>query len=556
MMKRDIALLADSDYDVVVAGGGIHGAAIFYRLAAAGLRVALVERDDFCGATSANSLKILHGGLRYLQHANIKRMRESINSRKDFMQMAPQLIEPMPCIMPTCGLGMQGRPVMGIAMLLFDLISWDRNQGAPARNRVGRSRLLSRNECLRIAPGIDPAALSGAALWHDDLITDTERMTLAFVKAGCAAGGVAANYVTVRKFSREKNRITGIEATDRLSGRTFAIRAGLAVNSTGPWVDEVRRESHQARITEDLAKAVNIVVDRPLFAGHGVGLSGTGEFVDRDAKIKRGKRLFFFAPWQEKTMIGTTYSYFSGQRDELRLTDADIQEILDEVNTIYPSAGLTMEHVVFAHTGLMPAHKPEGGPRAGTPQLVKHSKVIDHAALEGIEGLLTIEGVKYTTAPAIARQVEKVVRGKNLLPRNSAARKQHSTKVDDSGAPHVPSTTSYTARYPHIPAIYDRESEKIFSIAATEAGAGNSISRRPPLIAAEVLYCVREEMAVKLQDVILRRTNCGGHGCPPDGVLRGIADLMAGELGWDEEAILTEMEQVRSYYRERISIPC
>lgn len=549
-MERDTGQFEDNLYDVIVIGGGIHGATIFYQLAAAGLHTALLEKDDFCGATSANSLKILHGGLRYLQHLNIKRMRESINSRKYFMQMAPHLIKPMPCIMPTYGLGMQGRPIMGTAMMLFDIISMDRNQGAPEKNRVGHGNLLTRNQCLRIGPGINPDGLTGAALWYDDLITSTERMALTFIKEGCKFNAMAANYVKVRKLIRNNNRITGVEATDQLTGKTFNARSTLVINAAGPWLDDIRAESHQAPVTEDLSKAVNIVINRPLFAGHGVGLSSSGEFVDQDAKIKRGKRLFFFAPWKDTTIIGTTYSYYGSNRDELALTKDDIQEIIDEVNTIYPLADLTRDDVIFAHAGLMPAHRPESGVREGTPQLVKHSRIIDHGEQEDIQGLLSIEGVKYTTAPAVARDVEALLRKKKFIGSDDS--------TSPAGKVYTPREQQlfdrYSDKYPHIEENYGGDCVKVFDIIAREGGGGNFLRTRPPLIKAEILYCVREEMAVKLSDLVLRRTDCGTTGCPSREELVTVGSIMAAELGWDEERLNREIDQLLDFYRNTLAI--
>ncbi|HKJ64033.1 MAG TPA: glycerol-3-phosphate dehydrogenase/oxidase [Desulfopila sp.] len=553
-MKRDISKLADTVFDAVVIGGGIHGATIFFQLASAGVKVALIEKNDFGGATSANSLKILHGGLRYLQHLNIKRMRESINSRKYFMQMAPHLIKPMPCIMPTYGLGMQGQPVMGLAMLLFDIISWDRNRNAPPENRVGRGRLLTRSQCLKIGPGIAPEGLTGAALWYDDLITSTERMSLEFIKRGCQYTGNAANYLEATKLSRAGNRITGMEVTDRMNGNTFTLRCRTVINAAGPWVDTIKHEFHQAGTTEKLAKAVNIVIRKPLFNGYGVGLAGRDEFIDQDAKIKRGKRLYFFAPWKNRTIIGTTYRYYEGQYDDLQVSSDDIKEILDEVNAIYPHGAVTVDDVIFTHAGLMPAHAPKAGDYSAPPQLVKHSRIIDHAELENLEGLLTIEGVKYTTAPAIARRIEKQLRKKNLLP---AA--PHGGRFDSDSAtlsPHEQNLiTSYGGRFPHIADNFGHDAVKVYEIMATEAGGANNLTRDNTLVKAEVLFCVREEMAVKLADIILRRTDCGTTGCPGRDELDQIASVMAEELGWSDDRTAHEKELVMAHFHTTLGIP-
>ncbi len=552
-MQRDTHYLATNTFEAIVVGGGIHGATVFYQLAAAGVRVALVEKDDFGAGTSANSLKILHGGLRYLQHLNIKRMRESINSRKYYMEMAPHLITPLPCVIPTFGLGMKGRPIMAIAMKLFDLISWDRNKNSPAENRVGRGRLLNKSQCLKIGPGLAATeGLTGGALWYDDLIINTERMALAYIKAGVQCGGVAANYVRVRKLSRMKDQILGAEVTDRLNGRAFVMKADLVINAAGPWIDDIRKESHQASTTEDLAKAVNIVVKRQLFHGHGFGLEGTEEFTDRDAKLKRSKRLFFFVPWKNNTIIGTTYTYYDGKCDDLKVGEEAIAEILDEVNAIYPDAALTSDDVVFSHAGLMPAHKPHNAPRNGTPQLVKHSRVIDHEKLEDLRGLLTIEGVKYTTAPAIARQVEKLLRKKNFI---------HTDKPPVRSLTNAPDTNKdldkfiyLRNRYPHIEKNYGKDSHSVYSIISQEGGAGNFIPAKEPITIAEILYAVREEMAVRLSDVVLRRTECGTSGCPPKRGLRQIAEIMANELNWNDDSIEKEIDQVISHYRNRLNI--
>lgn len=548
-MKRDLSLLRDHRFDAVVIGGGIHGATAFQQLAAAGLKTALIEKDDFGSGTSANSLKILHSGLRYLQHLNFKRIRESIRSRKYFMQMAPHLIRPMPCIMPTYGLGIEGKPTMAIALALFDLIGCDRNEGAPPANRVGRGRILSRRECLQIGPGIRPEGLTGAALWYDDMIVNTERMTLAFIKEAMRHDAACANYLQADRIVITGREVTGVEVSDRWTGDSFTIRTPLVVNAAGPWMSDIQRRSLQLPTTEDLAKAVNIVVDRALFPGYGVGLAGSGEYVDRDAAIKRGKRLFFFAPWQGRTIIGTTYTYTSGQDNDLRVTGDDINQLLREVNTIYPMARLTPDDVVFSHVGLVPAHRPAGQRTTANPQMVKHSQVIDHQAQDGLTGLYTLEGVKYTTAPAIARELVRLlaIRAGKPAVAAPACRRAHDfaeRRLIESLAP----------RFPHIEQVYGPDCSEVFAIIAEDAKNAVYLRIDPPLLKAEVIHAVREEMAVTLADVVLRRSDCGTTGSPSRHELRAIAEVMAAELGWDEARISGEIEQLTGYFSRVLGI--
>ena len=554
-MKRDIALLKNHPFAAVVIGGGIHGATIFHQLAAAGLRVALVEKDDFGGGTSANSLKILHSGLRYLQHLNFKRIRESIRSRKYFMQMAPHLIRPMPCIMPTYGLGIEGRPVMAIALLLFDLIGCDRNQGAPAANRVGRGRILSRRECLRIGPGIRPEGLTGAALWYDDLIINTERMTLTFIKEAMRHNAACANYLQAEKIVISDRQVRGVEVCDRQSGETFLIQSPLVINAAGPWLADIQRRSLQFPTTEDLAKAVNIVVAKALFPGYGVGLAGTGDYVDQDAALKRSKRLFFFAPWQDRTIIGTTYKYTADQETDHKVTDADIEELLGEVNATYPPARLTRQDVVFSHAGLVPAHRPQIRERGkAAPQVVKHSQVIDHERQDGVRGLLTIEGVKYTTAPAIAREVEQLLVAKSIIARSSGTGRHWPAVCRRRSFAEQELVDAYSRRFPHIEQVYGPDCVEIFRIIAEDEAAATYVRADPPLLRAEVIHSVRAEMAMKLSDVVLRRTDSGTTGCPTRQELREMAGIMAGELGWDETSVQREVEEVLIYYRDTLGL--
>lgn len=553
-MKRDLKILKDQQFDAVVIGGGIHGATIYHQLAKSGLRVALIEKGDFGQATSANSLKILHGGLRYLQHLNINRMRESIKSRWHFMEIASHLIKPMPCIMATKGLGIQGRPVMAIALALFDLIAWDRNKNTPEKNKVGRGKVISKKECLKIAPGINTQELTGAALWYDDLIMNTERMILAFIKQGSDTfHGVAANYLKADELIKDGEKIVGVRVDDQLSDDTFFIKTKNVINAAGPWAGDITSPGRATSAPEDLAKAVNIVVNKSLFNGYGIGLAGASDFVDKDAVIKRGKRLFFFAPWKKNTIIGTTYRYYRQENDALTVTPEDIDELLQEVNSIYPVARLTRENVTFAHAGLVPAHKGINFDHTTTPQLVKHSRIIDHQQYDNISGLFTIEGVKYTTAPEIARQLVELFKKKGIATSgfptlHTAPYSRRKVSLSQASIDRMDET------YPHIQENYGNESGSVYQIMEEIEDASTLLLEEPVLTKAEVIYAVEEEMAIKLLDVILRRTEAATSACPSAEKLKDIAEVMATQCTWDETEIEQQVQSVLDYYSTVLNI--
>ncbi|MCG8605140.1 FAD-dependent oxidoreductase, partial [bacterium] len=191
-MERNLSKLQASKFDVLIIGAGIYGAWTAWDAAQRGLSVALIDKGDFGAATSSNSLKIVHGGLRYLQHADIKRVRESTAERRTLMRVAPHLIHPMPCVMPTYGHALRGKEVMQTALFLNDLICFDRNRLSDPQKHIPRGRVVSRKECLRLIPGIDETGLSGGALWHDCQLYNSERMLMSILHSAVNVGAVVA----------------------------------------------------------------------------------------------------------------------------------------------------------------------------------------------------------------------------------------------------------------------------------------------------------------------------------------------------------------------------
>ena len=173
---------------MLVIGAGIYGSFVAWDAALRGLSVALVDQGDFGHATSANNFRIIHGGLRYLQHGDIRRMRQSIRERMTLMRIAPHLIHPLPFLVPTYGHLARGREAMGLALWLNDLIGFDRNQLADPEKFLPRGSVISRDRCLELFPGVDQKGLTGGAIWYDCQMLSPERLTLSLVKAAAQAG--------------------------------------------------------------------------------------------------------------------------------------------------------------------------------------------------------------------------------------------------------------------------------------------------------------------------------------------------------------------------------
>ena len=237
-MRRDTTALTDGKFDVLIIGGGAFGAAAARDAAARGLRTALIERNDFGGATSAECFRMVHGGIRYLQHADLPRLRASCRERSALLRLAPHLVSPLPIAIPTYGHGRRGRVFLGAGACAYDLLTLDRNLDiADSQRRIRRTRFLSRAELLNQFPHLAAPDLTGAVVFEDGQMYSPSRLVLAFVKAAIAGGATACNHCEALHFLWEGNTVRGARVVDRLTGEVFEIRAQLTLNAAGPWAD-------------------------------------------------------------------------------------------------------------------------------------------------------------------------------------------------------------------------------------------------------------------------------------------------------------------------------
>ncbi len=538
-------------YDLLVVGGGMYGACVAWEAASRGLSVALVEKGDFGAATSANSLKIIHGGLRYLQHADFKRMRESIHERSTLMRIAPHLVHPLPILLPTYGFGQQGRMAMMLALALNDLISFDRNQHADRQKYLPRGHTISRRACLDQLPDIDPRGLTGAAIFHDAQVYNSERLVLAFLQSAAAAGAHVANYVEVIGLCRTGKRIQGVTARDAFSGDHLTIQARMVVNTAGPWVRHVDSLAHAQTPASMpyLATAINLIT-RPLFDTYAVGIASRTTYRDRDSVVARGSRLLFAVPWRDCTMIGTSYVPYTGSPDAFTLAEQDIQAFLDEFNRAYPIARLARDDVRFVHAGLVPITDVDA--TTGSVRLAKQFQIDDHRQ-HGIEGLISVVGVKYTTARHVAEQTVDHIFARH----NQTGRSSTSAHTPLHGG-HIDRFASFqqTAQMHRPHRLTEAQMQQLVYNYGT--AYPQVLSYMPPgtldttvyseldLIAAETRYAVHNEMACTLADVVFRRTELGTAGFPGHAPLRHCAAVMGQALGWNEARIQQELHAVYS----------
>jgi glycerol-3-phosphate dehydrogenase len=381
-----LGALADREHDLLVVGGGIHGAAAAWDAAQRGLAVALVEAADFGGGTSWNSLKTIHGGLRHLQRADLRSLRESARERSAMLRIAPELVRPLPFLLPLYGHGLRGREAMAAALLAADLLSAGRNDGLPPSHRIARSRILSAQEVRERVPGVKADGLTGGAWWTDAQVESSERLLLGFLHAAAEAGAAMANRVQVTALRRKDGRIAGALVRDREGGGALEVRSRMVLNAAGPWGEALAVSAGIAKKPSPLLRAVNLVLRRRLIGPHALGGRGDGRYL-------------FLVPWRDRSIVGTGY-----EAAESPSVDGRIDAFLAEARRAYPWAGLERADVALVHRGLVPGH-------GGAHGLLTRSRIVDHESEDGVAGVVSVRSVKYTTARASAEAaVDLVVR--------------------------------------------------------------------------------------------------------------------------------------------------
>lgn len=539
-MLRDLRRLSDTTFDLVVIGAGIYGTAAAWDATQRGLSVAIIDKSDFGGGTSFNSAKTLHGGVRPLTSGNLAEHRLFVRERRALSRIVPHLVQPLPFVIPTyVGLS-RNRWAMRAFFSMNDALARDRNDFSDSAHHLPPSRLLSRDECLTLNTSLDPTGVSGGIEWHDCQMYNSDRVTLSFLLSTIQAGGEAANYVKATSLLRSSDGVTGVSVHDRLDDVRVDIRARAVLNCTGPWAPKLLRTLAPELangLPAALSVAMNLVTRRSLVTSHGVA-------------GQAGDRMLFMLPWREFTIVGTSHDPFRGQPGERFVTPELVEQFLEEVRQAFPGAKLGLSDLSMVHRGLLPA-----AGHGSHLALRKTSAVQDHRE-DGLRGLVSVLGVRYTTARDTAQAaVDTVFR---LLDKTSPACRTAETPlvggdiedtdrfVDRAVETAGPGVTERTAtRLAHsygttYPALLQRLEARPSD--AAELGTGCSVT------AGEIRYAVREEMAVRLSDAVLRRTEAGSGGHPGDDALLAAADVMAEELGWSRERVHQEIADVKQAF--------
>jgi glycerol-3-phosphate dehydrogenase len=475
--------------DLLVIGGGIVGAGVARDAAMRGMRTVLVEQNDLAFGTSSRSSRLVHGGLRYLEHGELRLVFESLRERAVLRRIAPHLVWPLPFIFPVHDGDRLRRWQLAAGMWMYDLLSLFHN--VSPHKMLGKRALLSRE------PGLRAAGLRGGARYFDAQCDDA-RLVVATARSAHEHGATILTYTAVTGLIRDHGRVTGAMVRDVRTGREATLRASMVVNATGPWADQIRRlEDPKAQRLLRLTKGTHAVVPRERIGNH--------EAITFTSPLDG--RMMFILPWGAWSYIGTTDTDTAESPDEVRASSEDIRYLLRSANSRFPNAHLTEEDVVATWAALRPLI--EDGAIGAT------AVSREHVVSDGPGGMVTVAGGKLTTYRLMASQVvDHVVKRLNTEARGAWPAE---AGTDLEPLPGGESASLGTIRalgldsgvdvatVEHMLRHYGTEAAGIFNLMRSEPGLAERLQPDHPAVAAEVLHAARKEFVRSVADVLVRR---------------------------------------------------
>ncbi|RKZ13184.1 glycerol-3-phosphate dehydrogenase [bacterium] len=475
--------MARTDLDLIIIGGGIHGAGVARDAARRGLSVSLFEQNDFGSATSSASSKLVHGGLRYLEQLRLRLVRESLVERSTLTRIAGHLVRPLPFLAPIYDDAPRSKVWMGAGLWLYDLLA--------TGHSLGRHRWLDAEDVLQLEPSLNATGLRGAYLFYDAQMNDA-RLCLENILSARQHGAQVCNYTRVDELIVEDRRVCGVRLQD---GREM--RAGVVLNAAGPWASSVASGQALSDPVKPRLSRGSHIITRPLTRGHALLLSSP-----------RDGRVFFVMPYKGRSLIGTTEVDHHDSFDSLQATPGEINYLIEETNLRLGKAELDTADVLFSFAGVRALGPDES---SDTGQLSREAVVYDDAP-----GLISILGGKYTTYRAVAERVTDRVqrelgqRATDCFTATETLPGGESPPLEDyfTMAERI-LTTRYAGleveQLRYLVQTYGSRHQDVLRQVSDDPAALAPIEPGLPFTPVEIRYAVHEEMAQTLEDILRRR---------------------------------------------------
>jgi len=486
------------EYDLIVVGGGIYGVMLALEASLRECSVLLLEKEDFGGATSYNSLRIIHGGLRDLRTLDLRRYWTFGRERRWFLEHFPHLVERLPVLVPLYQRGLMRTGIFRLAFLVDRVLLPRRDRMVNGEQAIPYGQVLPSSEVKSLFPAVEEEGLEGGALWYDACVPDSQRLIMEVLRAACQMGATALNYMPAIELLKEGVQVSGVRARDAQKGGHHEFRASTVVNAAGPWSREVARHlDREPSVLNPCLSAWNVLFDREAPSECAVGAASPGD----------GKH-YFLHPWKGRVLVGTGHAPRNDKNESPRPSPKEMDDFLQKVNRAFPNLKLDREEVFSVYAGYLPAK------RRGSPHLAKEETWVDHSNHGGPEGLFSVQGTKFTAARSTAE-----VGLARIFPDHTISEK----KRDD-----------------FLQTRSERQGKRGIVGYDWKPSQADSDWRE------HLAQIIEEESVLHLDDLVLRRTSLGDN---PRRALR-MAPRLCDLFDWDAERCQEEVERVKVQYPE------
>lgn len=495
MIKRNLTDASKKKYDLIIIGGGIYGACLLLTASQAGKKALLVEKDDFGAATTFNNLRTVHGGLRYLQTLDLKRIFESVSERRWFFRNFPDLVKPLPCLMPLYGKGVYKPEIFRFALLLNDILSSNRNIGVIENEKLPNGNIVDKSEVKKIFPQVDDQNLKGGAVWFDGAMPDSQLVLIEIIKWACSLSGESLNYVEASDLLKENGIVTGIKAIDKTDNKVYEFSSNKIINASGPWCRTLaaKFDKDYPELFKD-SFAWNVLFNKSALSTHALAVTPK----------KPGAKTYFIHHWKGLLFAGTIHSPWKDKSRSPMPDQEAVNKFIDELNASIKDLNLKPSDVLQIFPGLLPAKE------EGSDKLAVREIILNHSENGGPKGLFSVSGVKFTTARLVAEKTLRQIFGEDFKLASSDGRKPLTEKELE---------------------IYHNDWAK------TEInGYGETLKE-----------IIKNESVVHLEDFIIRRTTIGDK---PENAFKH-SQKACEMFGWNETDSKKEIERLKLFYNSR-----
>jgi glycerol-3-phosphate dehydrogenase len=540
MTRRIPEDIAEITYDVIIIGAGINGAGIARDAAMRGLKVLLLDKGDIGGGTSSWSTRLIHGGLRYLEHGEFGLVRESLRERETLMRIAPHLVRPLPLLVPIYKGSRRGPWTIRAGMFAYDVLSYGKT--------LPRHRMLSRVETLQKLPALEPEGLLGGAVYYDAQVEFAERLVLENAISAIEHNATVLTYAGVDKLIVEDGKVRVVEFTherrsaDGSTGERYSATASVVINAAGPWIDQLL-----AKTGAGSSRLIGGTKGSHIIVAPFTGAPACAMYVEAETD----HRPFFIIPWNGKYLIGTTDIRYDGDLDDIRTEAEEIDYLLRETNHILPAANLGPDQISYTYAGVRPL--PFTGDK-DEKSITRRHFIRRHPQ---VANLFSIVGGKLTTYRSLAEEAVDLVLqelGRSIVecrtdqvPLPGAVTPDSATSFEDFCKDFKQNCGLPEAISDRLLRIYGTHSAAIAKLAASDLSLAKVLDLESHAIAAEVVYSFEHELAATLADCLLRRTMAGLNSTCGLNAVEGAAKIAQNYFGWSKDRVSEEVSSYRKY---------